>query len=47
MNPRTFIYGAVCLIALIYLAVANARGYVPFLTPATKSIDRAATQFHK
>jgi|HubBroStandDraft_1064217.scaffolds.fasta_scaffold46851_4 hypothetical protein len=38
---RQFGYGLLCVAALLYLAGANARGYVPFAGPPS----RAATGY--
>jgi hypothetical protein len=47
MLTRRLIYGALCLVALLYLGAANARGYVPFAAPITKAVDHNASHYHK
>ena len=47
MNWRNAIYGAFCALALTYLAVANARGYIPFATSAQRGFGGTANHFHK
>jgi len=44
---RAIIYSSVCAIALLYLAFANAEGYVPFAASTTKAVDHNATHYHK
>jgi hypothetical protein len=41
------IYTLFCLIALSYLLVANAKGYVPFASPTTRAAQGTANHFHK
>jgi hypothetical protein len=40
-------YAALCLIALAYLAAANAEGYVPFASPTARASQHTANHFHK
>jgi len=47
MTLRAGLYLLVCAIALCYLAVANAQGYVPFTTPTSRSSEHTANHFHK
>jgi hypothetical protein len=48
MKTRTFIYAAVGALALVYLAVANSRGYVPFAATAAQAARGASSShFHK
>jgi hypothetical protein len=48
MKPGTMAYFAVCLLALVYLAIANARGYVPFASNAARAArGGTAGYFHK
>ena len=47
MNLRGLLYAMVCFVALSYLLIANARGYVPFASPATRSSGATANHFHK
>jgi len=44
---KAWLYAAVCLAALAYLTVANAAGYVPFTSQATRSAEHTANHFHK
>jgi len=44
---RAGLYALVCAIALLYLAMANAQGYVPFATPTSRSSVHTANHFHK
>jgi hypothetical protein len=44
---KASLYAAVCLAALAYLAVANAAGYVPFTSQATRTSEHTANHFHK
>jgi hypothetical protein len=44
---RKVIYGTACALALLYLAVANARGYVPFVTSTHHGSMGTANHFHK
>ncbi len=47
VNLRAGLYLLVCVVALLYLAVANAQGYVPFATPTSRSSEHTANHFHK
>jgi len=48
MKPGTLVYIAVCLLALAYLAIANAMGYVPFSSNAGQAArGGTAGHFHK
>ncbi len=47
INLRAASYVLVCAIALLYLAVANAEGYVPFATPTSRSSEHTVNHFHK
>ena len=44
---RALAYVAICLAALVYLGAANARGYIPFASPLSKSTEHTAQHFHK
>lgn len=49
MKPGTLIYAVACVLALSYLAFANARGYVPFasaIAHAARGVGTAG-HFHK
>jgi hypothetical protein len=46
MNLRV-IYAALCLLALGYLLVANALGYVPFVAQTQRPVQGTANHFHK
>jgi hypothetical protein len=48
MKPGTLVYMGVCMLALAYLVIANARGYLPFASNAGHaSRGNTAGQFHK
>jgi hypothetical protein len=47
MDLRRWIYALACLLGLAYLATANARGYVPFVSNSTHSSFATANHFHK
>ena len=42
MKPGSIIYAAFCLLALVGLAYANMRGYVPFVSNAAVAAHGAA-----
>jgi hypothetical protein len=46
-KPSVWLYLASCAIALAYLTVANAQGYVPFAARASKNSEHTASHFHK
>jgi len=41
------IYSALCLLALGYLLIANAYGYVPFVAQTQRPVPGTANHFHK
>ncbi len=41
------LYVASCALALLYLTVANAQGYVPFASRMSKAPEHTANHFHK
>ena len=47
MRARQFIFGALCLAAIGYVAYANMRGYVPFVANAVNATHGAPAHFHK
>ncbi|MGA2187844.1 MAG: hypothetical protein ABSH33_04900 [Steroidobacteraceae bacterium] len=47
MNLKVVLYIASCAVALLYLGLANAHGYVPFASPTSKSSEHTANHFHK
>jgi hypothetical protein len=47
MNWNAMIYPAVCVLALLYLTVANATGYVPFAGRTSRTSGHTAFLFHK
>ena len=47
MKLKISLYIASCAVALLYLAVANAQGYVPFASPTSRSSEHTANHFHK
>jgi hypothetical protein len=44
---KLWLYIACCAVALLYLGIANARGYVPFASQASVSPSHTANHFHK
>jgi len=44
---RQLAYSLLCAAGLIYLAVSNARGYVPFAASAARSTGGSHMYFHK
>jgi hypothetical protein len=47
VNWRNLIYGLVCALCLVYLALANARGYIPFVSSVRHGVGGTANHFHK
>lgn len=47
MNLKAMVYLAVCAVALVYLTVANAAGYVPFASRTSRASEHTANHFHK
>jgi hypothetical protein len=47
MRFRQFIFGILCLTAVLYVAAANMRGYVPFVANAANATRAAPAHFHK
>jgi hypothetical protein len=47
MNLRVIFHSVLCLLAVAYLLVANAYGYVPFATPTEHASQGTANHFHK
>lgn len=47
MRIRQLIFGALCLVAIGYVAYANMRGYVPFVANAVNAAHAAPAHFHK
>jgi hypothetical protein len=47
LTLKTLLYMVGCALALIYLGVGNARGYVPFASPMSKASEHTANHFHK
>jgi hypothetical protein len=46
-NPRALAYLAMAAAALLYLAVANAKGYMPFASNRSHVSTGTASHFHK
>ncbi len=46
-NLKVWLYIVCCTIALLYLGIANASGYVPFASQASVSSSHTANHFHK
>ncbi len=46
-NLKVWLYIVWCCMALLYLGIANARGYVPFASQAFVSSSHTANHFHK
>jgi hypothetical protein len=44
---KVWLYIVWCAITLLYLGIANARGYVPFASQASVSPSHTANHFHK
>jgi hypothetical protein len=44
---KVWLYIACCAMALLYLGIANARGYVPFASRASVASSHTANHFHK
>lgn len=44
---KVWLYIAWCAMALLYLGIANARGYVPFASQSSVSSSHTANHFHK
>jgi hypothetical protein len=41
------LFGVFCALTLTYLALANARGYIPFTSSLQRSFGGTANHFHK
>jgi hypothetical protein len=46
MNFRSILYGLFCASALVYLIGANARGYVPFAAPTSRSMSGGSGMYY-
>jgi hypothetical protein len=44
---KVWLYIVCCVMALLYLGIANARGYVPFASQAAVSSSHTTNHFHK
>lgn len=44
---KVWLYIVCCATALLYLGIANARGYVPFSSQSSMSPSHTANHFHK
>jgi hypothetical protein len=44
---QVWLYIVICATALLYLGIANARGYVPFASQASVASSHTANHFHK
>jgi hypothetical protein len=44
---RQFLFGAFCLAAIVFVAYANMRGYVPFVANAANASRAPPAHFHK
>ena len=44
---KVWLYIACCAVALLYLGIANARGYVPFVSQASRFSSHSVNHFHK